>query len=392
MNIVTCIAPVNIAVIKYWGKRDEKLILPLNDSISATLNTEQMHAKTTVMTSPEFKEDKIWLNGKEESFDNPRLQNCLKEIRRRAKENVNSEGDIDCSWCVHICSQNNFPTAAGLASSAAGYACLVYALAELYKVEGDITAIARQGSGSACRSILGGFVHWHQGSASDGSDSIATQIVPESHWSQLRILILVFLERKLDSYRSKCSLGMQKTAETSELLKHRISHSVPRRIQEITEAIVSKNFEKFAELTMKDSNQFHAVCLDTFPPNVYMNDTSHAIVSLIHAYNNALGENKVAYTFDAGPNACLYLLEPDVPQFLSVINHVFPPASQTSEYLKGIPVESTPVPKSLVTSIGLEPQESGLLKYVIHTKVGRGPQILTESNQHLLNESGQPKF
>lgn len=59
---------------------------------------------------------------------------------------------------VHICSENNFPTAAGLASSAAGYACLVYALAELYEIQGDVSVIARRGSGSACRSIYGGWV------------------------------------------------------------------------------------------------------------------------------------------------------------------------------------------------------------------------------------------
>lgn len=67
----------------------------------------------------------------------------------------------------------------------------VFALAQLYNVSGDISGIARQGSGSACRSLYGGFVRWHRGSASDGSDSIATQIVPHSHWPELRILVLV---------------------------------------------------------------------------------------------------------------------------------------------------------------------------------------------------------
>jgi diphosphomevalonate decarboxylase len=68
---------------------------------------------------------------------------------------------------------------------------LVYALAQLYKVSGDISAVARQGSGSACRSLYGGFVRWHKGSALDGSDSIATQVVPQSHWPEMRILVLV---------------------------------------------------------------------------------------------------------------------------------------------------------------------------------------------------------
>lgn len=63
------------------------------------------------------------------------------------------------SWNLHICSVNNFPTAAGLASSASGYACLIYALAQLYQIEGDISGIARLGSGSACRSIFGGWVY-----------------------------------------------------------------------------------------------------------------------------------------------------------------------------------------------------------------------------------------
>lgn len=109
MKIVTCVAPVNIAVIKYWGKRNEELILPINDSLSATLNTDFMSAKTTILASPELKENKFWLNGKEESFDNPRLVNCLKDIRERAKE-VSPEL---LTWNIAICSENNFPTAAG---------------------------------------------------------------------------------------------------------------------------------------------------------------------------------------------------------------------------------------------------------------------------------------
>lgn len=191
MNIVTCIAPINIAVVKYWGKRDETLILPANDSISATLDTDHLCAKTTVMISPNFKHDRIWLNGREEDIMNIRLQNCLTEIKKRAGDSNHMD-----QWKIHICSENNFPTSAGLASSAAGYACLVIALAKLYEVKGDITAIARVGSGSACRSILGGFVRWYMGSQTDGTDSIAKQIVPASYWPEMRILILVVNEAK----------------------------------------------------------------------------------------------------------------------------------------------------------------------------------------------------
>lgn len=82
-----------------------------------------MHAKTTVSASPSYKSDRIWLNGKEESIENPRLVNCLREVRERARKGGKDSADI-LNWNVHICSENNFPTAAGLASSAAGYACL----------------------------------------------------------------------------------------------------------------------------------------------------------------------------------------------------------------------------------------------------------------------------
>ncbi|XP_014670364.1 PREDICTED: diphosphomevalonate decarboxylase-like [Priapulus caudatus] len=195
MKIVTCTAPINIAVVKYWGKRDSSLILPINDSVSATLSQDQLCAKTSAAASHQFSEDRIWLNGQEESIENVRLQKCLREIRRRCRKRKHSDtGGEDkhfSEYHVHICSENNFPTAAGLASSAAGYACLVYTLAQLFNVEGDISAIARQGSGSACRSVMGGFVRWLMGSNEDGSDSIAEQVVSETHWPELRVLVCV---------------------------------------------------------------------------------------------------------------------------------------------------------------------------------------------------------
>lgn len=85
--------------------------------------------------------------------------------------------------------------------------------------------------------------------------------------------------------------------ETSELLQHRIKHVVPERANKIQRAIVEKDFKSFAELTMKDSNQFHAVCLDTYPPCIYMNSISHSIVNLIHSYNDAVNDVKVQKKF-----------------------------------------------------------------------------------------------
>ncbi|KAF5279085.1 hypothetical protein FQA39_LY05763 [Lamprigera yunnana] len=380
MKTITCVAPVNIAVIKYWGKRDEELILPLNDSISATLNIDHMCAKTTVMASPNFKENKIWLNGKEESFENPRLSNCLKELKKRAQAS-----DI-ANYNIHVCSENNFPTAAGLASSAAGYACFVFALAQLYNVEGDITYIARQGSGSACRSIYSGWVQWHAGTQEDGSDSIATQIESETHWPEMKILILVVCDnRKKDSSTS----GMKRSIRTSPFLKYRADHIVPKRTNEMIQAIKTKNFENFAAVTMKDSNQFHSVCMDTYPPIKYMNETSFAIIELVHAYNEYRGSAKVAYTFDAGPNACLYLLDEDVLEVTALIQYIFPSNADTVEYFKGIPTEQHKLSEDIKRKINLQKHNSGMLKYIIHTNMGEGPQVLGE-NEHLLNDAGLP--
>ncbi|KAL2539842.1 mevalonate diphosphate decarboxylase 1 [Abeliophyllum distichum] len=191
--IVTAQTPTNIAVIKYWGKRDENLILPINDSISVTLDPQHLCTTTSVAVSPAFTHDRMWLNGKEISLSGGRYQNCLRELRARASDVEDEEKGIKITkkdWeklHVHIASYNNFPTAAGLASSAAGFACLVFSLAKLMNVKEDhskLSAIARQGSGSACRSLYGGFVKWIMGKEENGSDSIAVQLADEKHWDE----------------------------------------------------------------------------------------------------------------------------------------------------------------------------------------------------------------
>ncbi|THH16202.1 hypothetical protein EW146_g4404 [Bondarzewia mesenterica] len=167
---------------------------------------------------------------------------------------------------VHICSRNNFPTAAGLASSASGFAALVSSLAALYALPSspsELSLIARQGSGSACRSLFGGFVAWEQGTAPDGSDSLAVEVAPREHWPDIHALICIVSD---DKKGTSSTSGMQRTVETSPLLQHRIKHVVPERMKAISKAILDKDFDTFARITMQDSNQFHAVALDTDPP------------------------------------------------------------------------------------------------------------------------------
>ncbi|XP_064641449.1 diphosphomevalonate decarboxylase-like [Lineus longissimus] len=385
--LVTCTAPVNIAVIKYWGKRDESLILPINSSLSATLDQEQLRATTTVAVSPAFKEDRIWLNDEEESIQNPRLQTVLSEVRRHARKRPHNGDSIlskMVTWKVHICSKNNFPTAAGLASSAAGYACLVASLAKLFGVEENVSYLARQGSGSACRSMFGGFVEWRKGSEPDGSDSMAVQCFPESHWPEMRILILVVSDHKKITGSTS---GMQRSVETSDLIAYRAEHVVPQRMRDIKEAIAKRDFETFADITMKDSNQFHAICQDTYPPIYYMNDTSKAIVHLVHCYNDYVGSSKIAYTFDAGPNACIYSLDEHVAPFLVLLQHFFPLPNGEC-YITNPSDEHIHLKKNIVNKVKLEPQ-TGAIKYIKQTKVGPGPQVL-ENGPHLLGTDGMP--
>ncbi|KAH0681081.1 hypothetical protein KY284_022166 [Solanum tuberosum] len=288
--MVTAQTPTNIAVIKYWGKRDENLILAINDSISVTLDPAHLCTTTTVAVSPAFNQDRMWLNGKEISLSGGRYQNCLREIRARANDVEDEKKGIKITkkdWenlHVHVASYNNFPTAAGLASSAAGFACLVYSLAKLMNVQEDngrLSAIARQGSGSACRSLYGGFVKWVMGKEENGSDSIAVPLVDEKHWDELVIIIAVVCSRQKETSSTS---GMRETVETSALIEHRAKEVVPKRIIQMEEAIQKRDFATFTHLTCADSNQFHAVCLDTSPPIFYMNDTSHRQVLLTSSY------------------------------------------------------------------------------------------------------------
>lgn len=214
----------------------------------------------------------------------------------------------------------------------------VHALACLYGVEReDLTPIARQGSGSACRSLYGGFVHWLAGSDPGGRDSRAVQVAERAHWPDMRVLVLVVnaTQKKVSSTN-----GMATTVQNSELFRHRIERCVGRRVERMKKAIAERDFATFAEITMKDSNQFHAVCLDSYPPIVYMNDVSHSIAQLVHKYNEHEGETRVAYTFDAGPNAVLYLLEKDVTAFVAVLSVAFPvSADKQAKFVRGMPVE-----------------------------------------------------
>jgi diphosphomevalonate decarboxylase len=123
------------------------------------------------------------------------------------------------------------------------------------------------------------------------------------YWPEIRAVILVVSDKEKDI---SSTAGMQTSRDTSVLLAHRAAAVVQPRLDEITAAYGRRDFETFGRITMQDSNQFHAVCLDTYPPIFYMNDVSRRIIGIVHALNEACGRIIAAYTFDAGPNAVIY--------------------------------------------------------------------------------------
>ncbi|KAH9908195.1 diphosphomevalonate decarboxylase [Xylariomycetidae sp. FL2044] len=369
-------APVNIAVVKYWGKRDPKLNLPTNSSLSVTLSQADLRTLTTATCSSDYKgDDSLTLNGAPSDITGARTQACLRELRARRADLEAKDSSLPklSAMPLRLVSENNFPTAAGLASSAAGFAALVRAIADLYELPSsptDLSLIARQGSGSACRSLFGGYVAWRMGEQADGLDSKAVEVAPASHWPNMRALILVVSAAKKGVSSTS---GMQQTVATSDLFQGRIATIVPAHMDKMEAAIAARDFEKFAEVTMKDSNSFHSCCSDTYPPIYYMNDVSRAAVRAVEAINAAAGKTIAAYTFDAGPNAVIYYLEENSAQVVGTFYGILQDTGGWKEEAK-----------SHSSSVQLDDAVSTLIKggvsRIIMTGVGEGP---TKTEQHL---------
>ncbi|KAH0788794.1 Diphosphomevalonate decarboxylase [Histomonas meleagridis] len=299
----TCVAHPNIALIKYWGKSDEKLITPIHGSLSLTIDVGE--TKTIAQFSDK---DSFILNGKPAQITS-RLQFALDFFRKYTNNNH-----------FLVQSTNNFPTAAGFASSASGAAAFVGALAGLVSQSEDpisywstknvnLSIISRQVSGSGCRSIYGGFVEWLPG---DSDHSFSRQLFPSNHWNDFCV-ISVTLKQEAKSISS--TSGMQQTCQTVPWMRWRAENVVPERIKSAIEYIKDKNFEKLAPIIMQESNELHANCAATFPPIHYLNDNSYKVIDAIHKINESFGKYVAAYSFDAGPNPFVFTLE----QFVNVV-------------------------------------------------------------------------
>lgn len=372
--------------------------MPINSSLSATIDQGSMCACTQIIASKSFEKDQIFLNHREESIStNSRLSNVIAALRNRSEDWVDENGKVLIAkdqwkdYKLRIVSVNNFPTAAGLASSAAGYACFTFVLSTLFnfqpKYPGELSTIARQGSGSACRSMYGGYVKWIKGEKEDGSDSIAEQVAPHTAWPEMRVIILVANKAQKETSSTD---GMKRSVETSELLAYRAEKIVPKRMQQMEQYIKNKDFEGFGRLTMEDSNQFHATCLDTYPPIFYLNETSKNVIACCDAINKYLNRIVAAYTFDAGPNAVIYCLEADLENLVNLFlqqfltaeynpstfildpTHCSPQSSSSSHQLKE---DLAPIHSKFPTKTSAHQ-----VHQIILSRVGGGPQLIKKED------------
>lgn len=284
---VTAIASSNIAFIKYWGKADDALRLPLNSSIS--MNLSGAYTTTTVEFSPTRESDTVTLLGgtfsqKEEA----RTIQALERIRKRT----------GLAHLARVVTHNTFPKGIGAAASASGFAALTlagFAAAGATLSQKEQTVFARLGSGSACRSIPDGFVIWDKGTSSD--DSCAYTLYPPMHWDLRDIVVIV------DSHMKKVSSteGME-GAGTSPLLQRRLA-AIPDRIKRCSDALRTKDFQALGDVIEEDCLDMHAVMQSQSPPLYYWSTATEKVVASVRGWRRE--QIPVYFTIDAGPNVHL---------------------------------------------------------------------------------------
>jgi diphosphomevalonate decarboxylase len=280
----TAISNPNIAFIKYWGNCEAQARIPANGSIS--MNLGGLHTRTQVSFDEDLPADQLLLDG--QPANGPalaRVSAFLDHVRRMASLDL----------YAHVVSENNFPMGAGIASSASAFAALALAASRAAGLELDepaLSRLARVGSGSACRSVPGGFVEWIVDACDP--DSGAVSIAPPEHWSLADCVTIVS-----QSHKPIGSTEGHALAHTSPLQSARLADA-PRRLDLCRQAILQRDFDALAQVIELDSNLMHAVMLTSTPPLLYWLPTSLAIMQAVAAWRR--GGLPVCYTIDAGPN------------------------------------------------------------------------------------------
>jgi len=280
----TAIAHPNIAFIKYWGNRDHTLRIPSNGSIS--MNLEGLETRTTVTFDLSLGADTLTLN--RTPVTGPGLERVAQMLER-----VRTMAGV--STFAQVISENNFPTGSGIASSAAAFAALALASSTAAGLELDekaLSILARTGSGSASRSIPGGFVEWLPGDSHE--TSYARTFAPLENFPLADCVAVVS-----QAHKAVGSTGGHPLAATSPFQAVRVQDA-PRRLEICRRAILERDFAAFAGIIELDSNMMHAVMQTSTPPLMYWQPATLAVMSAVQEWRkNGI---PAAYTIDAGPN------------------------------------------------------------------------------------------
>lgn len=286
----TAVAHPNIALVKYWGKRDEALNLPATGSYSLTL--APIRTRTTVEWGQAS--DRLILNAAEAS-GRPlaRIERFLDLVRAQ----------VPHLGGATVRSDNDFPTAAGLASSSSGFAALALAATAAAGIPRDdraLSILSRRGSGSAARSIFGGFARMNAGQSPDGLDAFAEERFGADHWD-LRVLFALTMDGEKDI---PSTVGMDQTVATSPYFSAWCDE-VPKALVAVDEAVANRDFERLAVLAEASALQMHASAIAAVPGVLYWNGGT---VALIHAVRALRAEGiPVFFTIDAGPHVKIFV-------------------------------------------------------------------------------------
>ncbi len=299
----TAIAPSNIAFIKYWGKKDEKLMLPVNGSIS--MNLSNLLTSSTVEFNSEYKKDLIIINNKTDDKEVNRVIKQLDLIRKKASINFKAK----------VVSNNNFPDGTGLSSSASGFAALTLAAsyaAGLSLSEKDLSVLTRQGSGSACRSIPDGFVEWFVGNTSN--KSYALSLYPPNYWAIVDVVAIVSQVKKDIS-----SSAGQKLATTSPFFPVRLAH-INKKINLLKKFLKEKNFTELGQLIENEAFELHAIMLTSNPSLIYWQQETIMLMKLVKKWRSDGLE--VYFTLNTGQDIHLIVEEKNVGELVRRLKNI----------------------------------------------------------------------
>lgn len=305
---ITARSCANIALVKYWGKRDAALNLPAAGSLSLTLAA--LVTETTVQRDASLARDELHLDGAAVSEAvRAKTSRWLELVRERA-------GARDH---VRVDSVNRFPTASGLASSASGFAALAVAACRAYGLAPpprELSILARRGSGSAARSIFGGLVRMHAGSAADGSDSYAEPLL-ESALPPVRMLIAVVGAGAVKEHSSRDA--MDHTAETSPYYAAWLAQ-VPRDLAAAERAIATGDLRALGELAEANALAMHASAIAARPAVLYWQPATLALLACVRELRR---DGAPAWaTMDAGPHVKVLTDEPSAASVAAALAKV----------------------------------------------------------------------